>query len=144
MAPSGAVVEQVVSPMGWAHRGPIRRLSPSARNLPTKAGSGTLPPDTTAKQSPKGEIFQRDTRDEFDSIPKACLQRHTDGKQHAAVHTMKANKAVLQTGTCFGGKVASETRENHRRQREGLESFLIVLFSNEINPFICAGRTDLE
>ena len=61
-APSGAVVEQVVSPVGCVLNpaGPVGRLSPSARNLPTKTGSGTLPPDTAAPQGPGGETFQRD------------------------------------------------------------------------------------
>lgn len=33
-----------------AHQGPIRRLSLSARNLPTKTGSGAIPPDTALPQ----------------------------------------------------------------------------------------------
>lgn len=102
VAPSGAVVEQVVSPMACMLNPPGANKLVSARNLPTKTGSGTLPPDTVALQGPRGETFQCDACDGFAAIPKTCLPRHTEGKQQAAERTIeRLAEAVQQIRPCF-------------------------------------------
>lgn len=54
VAPSGAVVEQVASPIEPPGANVGGRLSPQARNLSTKTGSGSLPPDTAEPPRPRG------------------------------------------------------------------------------------------
>lgn len=98
--------------------GPIWRLSPPlARNLPTKTGSETLPPDTAALQGPEGETFQHDACDGFAAIPKTCLPRHThtDGKQQAAVHTMEASKAGCSRG-CTANKAMLQEKKKNKKE----------------------------
>lgn len=73
VAPSDAVVEQVVSSMVGlcsTHQGRWRHCPFTARNLSTKTGSETLPPETAKLQRPRGETIQRDAHDGLAAIPK--------------------------------------------------------------------------
>lgn len=102
-------------------------MSPSARNLATKTGSGTLPPDTTAPQGPGGGTFQPDAHDGFAAVPKTCLPRHTRTASSRLLHIhwrqtrQSAAAAVLQIRPRFKGKSCNG---NDIKTHEGLEGWL--------------------